>query len=58
MDFFQGATLLGTISGSIVGNAGARILAGDSSTAFSRVVITDTLPQGDNSFAMARRRKR
>ena len=53
MDFFQGATLLGTISRSIIGNAGARILAGDSSTAFDRVVITDTLAQGDNSFAMA-----
>jgi hypothetical protein len=53
MQFFQGAILLGTINRSVVGSGGARILAGDSTLAFDSVVITDTLLNGDNSFAMA-----
>jgi hypothetical protein len=56
LEFLSGATSLGTISRTIVGNAGARILAGESPTAFDHVIVTDTLPQGDNSFAIAQPR--
>lgn len=53
MAFFEGATLLGSIARDIEGNAGARILAGESSFAFDRVVITQTTGGGDPSFAVA-----
>lgn len=53
MDFFNGSTLLGSISRTIVGDGGARILAGQSAVPFDSVVITDHLASGDNSFAMA-----
>jgi hypothetical protein len=53
MDFFSGATLLGSISRTVVGDGGARLLAGESSIPFDSLVIADHLAFGDNSFAMA-----
>ena len=49
--YFNGSTLLGTISRSVVGTSGALLFAGSSSTAITSVVIT--LPSGASGFAMA-----
>jgi hypothetical protein len=53
MDFFSGSMLLGSIGRTVVGDGGARILAGESNAPFDLVLITDHLTSGDNSFAMA-----
>jgi hypothetical protein len=53
MDFFSGATLLGSISRTIVGDGEARILGGESGVPFDSVVISDHLASGDNSFAIS-----
>jgi hypothetical protein len=53
MNFFSGATLLGSISRTVVGDGSARVLAGESGVPFDSVVITNHLASGDNSFAMA-----
>ena len=49
--YYSGGTLLGTISQSINGNAGALLAAGSSTSPITSVVIT--APAGANGFAMA-----
>jgi hypothetical protein len=49
--YYSGATLLGTISQSINGNAGALLAAGSSTTPITSVVIT--IPAAASGFAMA-----
>jgi hypothetical protein len=57
MEFFEGAVLVGSVSRSVDGNAGARILAGESTTPFDSVVITESTPDPDDeSFAIAQLR--
>lgn len=54
-DFYQGGTLVGSISQSVNGNAGARLFAAQTSTnPFTRVVIT--ADQNSNGFAIAQLR--
>jgi hypothetical protein len=50
-NFYHGATLLGTVSQSISGDAGALLAAASSTTPITSVVIT--IPADANGFAMA-----
>jgi hypothetical protein len=50
--FYNGSTLLGTVSQNINGDAGAMLAAATSTTPITRVVIT--VPAEANGFAMAK----
>lgn len=48
VDFFSGATLIGSVTRDVNGEAGARLFAAQTNGAFDRVVIT-----GESNFAVA-----
>jgi hypothetical protein len=48
VDFFSGATLIGSVARAVNGNAGARLFAAQTNGSFDRVVIT-----GGSDFAIA-----
>lgn len=51
VNFYNGSTLLGTVSRNITGDAGALLMAASSTTPITSVVIT--IPAGADGFAMA-----
>jgi hypothetical protein len=54
-DFYNGATLVGSISQTVAGQAGARLFAADDAAGFTRVVLEET-SSTSRGFAMAQLR--